>query len=567
MISITPSLKRYQILLILILSVAAVLRFLNLGYPPLQDVEAVAALRATEGTPHASTFSTLITISLHQPAYETLTRVVFQLFGASTSNARLIPAIAGVLLVFMPYLARRRLGLGTSLMMSVFLAISPIFVTLSRTASGASLAILGLSTWLVLSLARERKVLGALGLGLAIASGPAIFNGLIILVVTRGILRRNADDGAESPGQRMLWLVPITVVAIATSIGWSYGGLSDFFESIVEYLKGWTVLGPFSTTTTLAILPLYAPTLTFFAILGIWKAVREKSPLLIGAVVAVGLGLILLLFYRGREPQDISWVVLAMSFLAADYLASLFQSVVTHGFRSSSLILTIGLLILIGSLGVQLSRFLRDPQLAEQSVALLIFISALGGILVLIGTFSLGWSWEESKMGILLAFGAGFLTLSVSSIWHLNFRPYAATANEVWRDNVASEGLLLLTSTLETTAEMVIGLQGTLAVDLYDLPPPSILWALRDKAHIHTGENSNLPDVVLAREGDRELNLPADYLGQSMSLGESWAWFSVFPPDFLQWWFNRNSPVITHRWLVLIREDLIFPETLNVGEF
>lgn len=567
MITFTPKISRYQLVSLLILLLAGALRFLKLDYPPLQDLEAIAGLRAAMGTPGATAFAGLIELDLHQPALENMMRFVFQLFGTGVVNARIVPAIAGLLLVLTPHLARKRLGPGTSLAFSFLIAISPIFITFSRTASGMSLGLLGVSTWVMTNLEGERKNLSAAGIGLALASGPSIFNGLLLVAIV-GLTYKFTSKQERAPlGWPSIWVVLIVIGILVTSLGWSFHGISDFFESIGEYIRGWRSIGPYPISALLAILPIYAPLLTLFSILGIWKSLGEQSPFGLAALITVFFGLALLVLYRQRGPEEIGWIAWFLMFLAADYLAGLINTLAQDGIHSSSLLIGLTLLVLFLGLGVQLSKFLNDPTLQEQSVGLLIFIASLGGILVLVGTFSLGWRWSESRIGILAAFGIGFLFLSVSSTWHLNFRPFAGSSKELWRDNVSSDGLFILENTLETVAEMTKGIQGSLSVDFYDPPPPSVLWALRNDGTLYSSAAGDSADVVLAREGDRELNLAEDYLGQSLSLGESWGWLSALPPDFLRWWFDRDPPVVSHRWWVLFRSDLVLdPVMLDAGD-
>ena len=82
------------------------LRFLSLGEFPLTNLEATGALEAARSTPYASGFSPESFFSIPQPAYEILTRGLFQVFGAENIFARMVPSLAGLLLVLTPLLKR-----------------------------------------------------------------------------------------------------------------------------------------------------------------------------------------------------------------------------------------------------------------------------------------------------------------------------------------------------------------------------------------------------------------------------------------------------------------------------
>ena len=112
---------------------AAALRFAQLGLRPLNEAEAVqalAALRFTDGALQAAPPGTI-------PGLFTGNVVAFTLMGSGDAIARWLPALAGVILVLLPYGLRHRLGRGGALAASFLLAVSPSAVYFSRNIDSA----------------------------------------------------------------------------------------------------------------------------------------------------------------------------------------------------------------------------------------------------------------------------------------------------------------------------------------------------------------------------------------------------------------------------------------------
>ena len=158
------------------------LRLYHLGAAPLTDAEPTLALQALDlfrgGQPLLGA----------QPAYILLTGLSFTLFTASAFLARLLPALAGSLLVLLPGLLRPLLGEAprlrwSGLVLAFGLALDPGLLAESRLAGGSCLPwLLGCWHWLYFP-ARRRLIWAGISAGLALLSGPAFLHGLLILVL------------------------------------------------------------------------------------------------------------------------------------------------------------------------------------------------------------------------------------------------------------------------------------------------------------------------------------------------------------------------------------------------
>jgi predicted membrane-bound mannosyltransferase len=163
------------------------MRLFQLGAGPLSEVEAGWALQAL-GVAHGQAQSLGA-----QPAYIILTSQLFSIISDSNFLARLYPAIAGSLLVWLPFFFRRSMGMSTwlhraGLVMAFGLAIDPGLVSLSRQV-GSPIPALAFTLLALACLYNRHMVWMGIAAGLALLSGPAFLQGLLILGISWGLYR------------------------------------------------------------------------------------------------------------------------------------------------------------------------------------------------------------------------------------------------------------------------------------------------------------------------------------------------------------------------------------------
>jgi predicted membrane-bound mannosyltransferase len=140
-------------------------RLIQLGATPLTDSEASLALQSLQ---IAEGIRPLLG---PQPAYILLTSALFTVIEATNFMARLLPALAGSALVFVPILFRETLKPRPALILAFLFAIDPALVALSRQAGGTILAVtFGLLAWGLWT--RRRLLPAGIAAGLALLSGP-----------------------------------------------------------------------------------------------------------------------------------------------------------------------------------------------------------------------------------------------------------------------------------------------------------------------------------------------------------------------------------------------------------
>ena len=545
------TIKRIQLISVSILIVGAVLRLVDLGGAPLTNQEAQHALNAAQETVHASLFSEAIDPQSSAAFYDSITGILFEVGGASDLNARLASALAGIGLILSPLLLKKKNGLGISLLMAAMIAVSPIFVTVSRTATGGSIASMGLLFTLLIILAGEEDeyaYLGAIGLGIALASGRSGYNGVIILSLV--LLFGSKNEIPKKMRQVGLWLVPLTLLMAITRFGFSFSGISAFFESIFAYMQSWSMSADYSAASILMLIPIYSPALLMFGGVGAIQSLRKRTAIDFAFLAFFSVSITFLLIYPGRQPEDVVWPALPLVFFASKTISKLASEFSANGIKPMSVVIALVLGILYIRFNFQISASNDPIALIDQPYIQLVINLFIATAIVVV--FALGWSWHAARVGLVFGLGFIFISIGISSLWRLSFEPATKSAGELWRHQATTQGLASLMQTLESTSELSSGSSSGLGLQILDPAPATLKWALRDQKNV----DEPAPPIVLAREGEGEPQLSADYIGQALVIGESWGWGSALPPNFIHWWITREAPVESERWWILIREDI-----------
>jgi hypothetical protein len=566
------------LLYLAIFVIAVALRLSNLGSLPLTDSEAEYALSTASVSGQASQFwnEGEETIPLSS-TYHVFTATLFYLFGTSDVNARIIPALAGFALVFSPLLLRKQLGSSVTLVLSFLFAISPVLVTTSRTAGGASLASMGLIFGISFLLRVEKsehalsnvRWAGA-ALGLALASGPFVFHGLFSLVIGalalllvryRGEVKRFSSILGEYVSQ-FLWIALGVMVIIAVGFGFSFTSIASLSEAIGSWLSGWGGPVDIPGLTSWAMVLLYEPLVLIFGVIGAIVSLVKKDRLGLVAVSWMIGGLIGVLIYPARSGMDLTWVIVPLTFLAARTIVDLAGQIAQRKVWQEFLGLTCFLLVLFAFFYLQIAAYASGigPAFDVMNRGLRLWLALgvlfLGG--VVLAVFGVGWNWSIPRESLGLA---GFLVLfllNVSSLWRLNFAPTVASAQELWRPKVSTQSMRLMVETLEKMSQSYMRRPDTIEVNVHGEIPPSIAWAIRafPKAGGREGLDEAAFPAVITSEEQEMPQLRAEYTGQSLDILERWGWEGILPPDPITWWIQRRAPLIDESWVLLIRTDI-----------
>lgn len=537
-----PSLTLEIAAYIAIALLGLILRFGDLGLLPLNAVEAAAALPAftiSQGGDAAIGA---------QPAYTLLTSFLFSIVPSSEFLARVWPALAGCLLVLLPYAWRDVLGPKVAVVLALGLALDPGLVALSRLASGHMLAVTGLLAGLTVW-RRGRSALAGGLLALGALAAPTFFIGLIATLCVWAFLVRTPLVGAHA---RRAALAAAAVLVLGSTLFLKVpAGLGSVAAPLVGFLQGWAQPSGESLFKLLFALLGYGLPIVIF---GIWGAVhawlhKNTAGQLLSVFALISLAMLLL--YPGRQVADMLWVVLPLWALLAQVIGrhlSVPEEEPRAALGEAAL-----MLVLFAFLTFSLARIASNDFLLETPS---FYFYVTGGVLllgvlvtVLIG---LGWSGKAAVHGLVWALSFSFALFMLSAAT----RPANAAAlraAELWAPGPAAGQLDLLRATLNDLSERNAGVPAALAVETR-VDSAELAWLLRQLPPV-TGDSAPL---IITAADEAEPAEASAYHGQSFVWTSAPAWEHV-PPNPLGWLLYRQAPE-TRQHIILWAASHLLPQ-------
>lgn len=521
-----------------------ILRFGNLGLLPLNANEAAAALPAyTLARGEAAAIGT-------QPAYTLLTSLLFWLVPSSDFLARLWPALAGWLLVLLPYAWRDVLGRKAALVLALGLALDPGLVAVSRLASGHMLALAALAGALTAWRAERAVLAGALA-GLALLSAPTVYTGGLALLFVWAIFLRTPLPGASQ--WRRAAIAAIAVLLLGSTLFLRVpSGLGSLAAPLAEFLRGWLVPSGVSALKVLfAIVGYGLPALVF----GLWGAVlawrsKDAAGQLLSLFALLALAIVLV--YPGRQVADVLWTLLPLWGLAAQVI-SRYLFVPAEEPRAALGEAAL-MLVLFSFLVLSLARMTGNEFTLEMPR---FYLYVVGGVLLLAVVASvliaLGWSQQAAAHGLVWALSLCLFLAALAAAT----RPANAAnprAAELWAPGPAVGQLELLRTSLKDLSEYNAGLPSGLAVDLR-VDSAELAWLLRERPALPAGRAATL---ILTAADEAEPAEASAYHGQSFVLHSTPAWQHV-PPSLLGWLLYRQAPE-TRQYIILWAASNLLPQ-------
>lgn len=544
------------ILSILAILLALGLRFTRLGELPLTDAEARLALDALHISQGQSP-----ALGSHI-AYTNLTAVLFFVFGSFNFLARFWPALAGTALVLVPLLLRDRTGSRSALILAFFFAIDPAFVALSRQAGSPILAVttslLAAGFWI-----RRQQRLAGICLALALLSGPALWAGIVALLLTwlltqflstkpvqaesESVTEASCSEAQDTGTRQALRPTPylplitafvLTLLSVSTLFLLAPQGLSAWLGALPEYLAGWVAPVSFPASLILLALGVYQLLGILLALASVvrggWRGDRLAIHLSLWMLVAI----ILAVLAPSHQPADLAWALVPLWTLAAFELARHLDldpgsRLETMGVAIATAILLIFAWLDFGTLG-----FVEFPS-QEGTVRLILFVAVLLFLLAGVTLVGLGWSERVARVG------AVWGSVSILGIYTLG-AAWGATglrdpkAVEFWDMSPRPAQADLLLQTVDETSEWATGQANDLPVAISGVDSPALLWVLRnhDPETVLGVDQSAAPAlIVTSLQGDPAL--AATYRGQDFIWRRIPVW-SSFP--FIRWLTAREMP-------------------------
>ncbi len=559
----------------LILVVGAVTRFYNLGHIPLSPDEALQSLAVWN-----SWQAGLESAQIISPAFFTLTSPLTQLFGYSDSIMRLIPAIFGIALVLVPWWLRSFTGRLGALIAALLIAVSPLFVITSRTASGSSIALFAglllVAGWLNYQNSNNSRwfyVLSfALGLGLtsSMLFYSILFTFFLALVGERILgpsLFKNALGNRRTnyrPDSKTLrngaLIFAATLLLIGTGFLLSLSGIGATARILSDWLAAF--LSPASLQDWLRPVTALIRYELLIVILGgsavVWATWRGKGfPMLL--VYWFMTALILMFIQRGIMENTLI-LSLAGVLLVATFVDNVLS--VKTGLVKWLLALTItfvGIVIYI-NLG-RYGRLLASdiPVDIRTRTYHLLLIAIITSVVLLM----LAILWSSDRRASIQGLVLGLLILLIGFSWSTALwlaRDAANDTREPWVLYATDEDIRLLASTIQQASSQVIG--SDVDLDLVStINHPSLAWYLRDMTDLELG--SSLSSTVTASgiltELDRETQLANDYTGIDLAYSRPEYDYPIDASQFLnRWLFHENrTPINEERLIFWLRSDLM----------
>ena len=547
--------------------IAAVLRFGELARLPLSAAEAANALGSWQ---YWSAGAQSYPVS--SPAYFAFTNLVMGLGGDSDAAARLAPALFGLLTVLAPWLLRGRVRPAMFLVAGLFMAASPILVTVSRTAGGDAIALFALMLLFIAVLnlqdgGRGWALAAGASLGLGLASTPLFYTGLVALLSAAAL---GGLPGARSQALSTRQLRPaaaaaaVTFAAVATSLLLYPAGIGAALRLFPAWLaqfglpSGEAGLANGALSPVLALLR-YEPAAMLLGVAAmIWAGLRRR-PLSVLLALWLGLTLALSLFQPGTLVNAAA--ALLPAYLLVGLLA-VSMDVEAHA-DWSSLSVTVALVALSALALVAVARFVRLGLLTGgngMTVSLLSLAFALAAGAVVL---AMVWDNQPARRGAFLGVALVLLVWQWGSAFQLS-RLGANDPRERWVIAGTDDDVRVMDELLTSVSRQLTNSDHDLLV-FSQVDSPVLRWYLRDYENFAAGPAVPFGSqaAVIITPLDVTLALPSDYFGADFALEQREV---AAPPgsltDTLKWWLFRESgaPVETQRVVLWIRSDLAAPE-------
>lgn len=556
-------------LFLLIVVAAAVMRLVNLDRIPLLLAESENALAVWQLWHPEST-----TAALGSPAYFTLTAPLTQILGFSDAVMRLVPALFGLGVVWLPWLLRAQLGTIGALVTSLLLAVSPLLAVTARTASGDSIALFALLLLVVAFLRFEETadqrwlytLFAALGLGLA--SAPLFYSGLVTLAVAWLI---HSAIGLPLFADRFTWperdvvrraalFGGVLFVAISTLFLWQPAGLGASARLLADWLAQFSLQGELSELLDpfvaigryeMILLVLGIPAL-------IWATWRNQALAAFGLYWVTAI-LVLMLLQRGVVAN------VTLITLPGCLAIGLYANAMLARQRDATTWALAGGLLLLGMLMlVNVARYSRVAIHTPQELApvwITVFAFAFAVVTVY---FVATWNAMAAYQGVLLSLLGLFVFYNWGTAWWLGH--YAANdPRERWVTVATDDDVRLLASNLRDISRQTVNADGELDV-FSTVDTPALRWYLRDFRRLQVGQTlpAGVQNAIIITPSQTEnLALGSDYLGSDYGLIRNGlratATTGQIPLlDTLRWWlFHETTAEINEERIILwLRADL-----------
>lgn len=561
-----------SLLFLLVLLLGAGMRFVQLGAIPLSESEAEAALAAWNFWQEPE--RTSAAAGLVSPAYFTTAAPFMAVIGDSRdvpfadALTRVVPALAGLLVVVLLWSTRAALGLVGALAAALLVAVSPLFALISRQAGGDALAVLALAALFASALRFRLEggriwaagAAGALGFGLA--TSPLFYSGFVALLVAWLAERRLHRAATSRDREGLEWgrlalLAAAVFLAAATCFLLRPAGLGGAAAQFSRWLAAFSLPAGlpafFAPVALLARYEIVAATLGAGALIwALWRAYPLPRFLVIWYTAA----LVLLLAQPGQIGNAVL-VALPAYLLVGQWLQHAFQRPIGRAtWGLFAFLLVVGIVVYFNGI-----RFLRLVSGQQDALSFALLLALVVAFAVVTVNLVRGWDARSAFQGALLALLMLLGAFSWSTAWWLTHE--AANDPRTGLGEATDDDVRLL-------VEMLREISYQTGAGPYDLPllsavdTPVLRWYLRLFSAVQIG--STVPPGTATTALITRVDAPAppvdDYAGLDLGLVTARAERNDLAPaasvvEALRWWFFRESPgtVVQERVILWVRQD------------
>jgi len=550
----------------LILFLAVFVRLILLGRTPLTESEASWAYQAWQIWKGES-------ISLGSlVSYLSITEGLFSIFGSSDFIARFWPALAGSLLIWVPYLSRNSIGRIPALVMALGLALDPALVSISRIA-GSPVPALVFLLLAGLNFHHTRFSWSFVFLVLGAFSGPdfwfgAVVLGIVLVVISslnyldlssyfRSRLQKLDLKINSSESSVFDFLIPIAFFIVVGSFFFTQPvGLGAWAAALPEYFQGWFQPSGVGIIKILGALAIFNPLILLFGILGFIIAWIKDDHIGKISTVWFVIALFLILIYPGRQTVNLIWVVIPLWISTARELVRLNNLYRSKWFTSSLSGLVAVLFILnwftfTGMIfqGGNQRAFILQLGLITASLAL---------VIVAMSIVASEWGWPAAIKSIAVGTAAVLGLYAIASMSHGAYLR-AGDPRSLWTIGTGSGQMDLLMETVSEISITETGRWDSIEGAAFN-NSPALLWTIRDMKNIQYFETYNpdiLAPVIITREIDNYA-VPEDlYRGQDFVLLTKPDWNKVFPDNWISYIAFREGPLQKEKIIIWVRNDIL----------
>jgi uncharacterized protein (TIGR03663 family) len=573
------------------------LRFFQLGLRPLNEAEAVQALAAFRFTTGAIPSAPAGTI----PALFTANVLGFTLMGASDALARWLPALAGVILVLLPWGLRRRLGRGGALAASFVLAISPSAVYAARNLDGAIVVAacgLAMSVGLINYVDTHRPgylYLAVFALGLGLVAGPGTYT-LLLVVLAFGLLlfvreRLLNRQGGWSPLAEAVQaarsekgllaraaavlagtfgLVAMTFVLHPAGVGHAADLVGEWARSFLPEADGQPFIYPLLLLLRYELLILVMGLVE----VGRWVVSRRTDlregtqpgsafPHTAFLVFWALAAMVLILVAGHRPPGNVLLVVVPMALLAGQGMERAWHWISQRNLWSEAAVFA------LIALGIGFFFYLQVVAFGLSSSTETVLFA---GITVYVGTTYLvlavvplllfavlgvvAWVWRGPQLVLAGGWLAALVFLSLfgfKAMWSTNFA-HSSDARELMIMQTTVPEVRLFVDRLEALSLEKSGETHTLQFTVDTATGPVVAWYLRDFGQQSTVDGLSAPPDTVAAVTLAAADLPIGetFRGQGFALRTHWLPWGLWGRELVRWLlFTEGSLPVVDQEVVL----------------